>query len=156
MDFLNNYLDGYFQNVSDWSLDGGDFYIATEPIKFMMLTIALCIGFVSILSVYLVPLKANAGKLGDIALRRILLFALLAVNSYILYFVYQVSILASAVFYNVDDYAKETIADQCSTWYLVGNILPLVLFIGVAFLVKKWDHRLFSVLKSNNKILGLV
>ena len=49
MDFLNNFLDGHFQNVSDWSLDGGDFYIATEPINSLLLTIGAVSGIVAIL-----------------------------------------------------------------------------------------------------------
>ena len=157
MDFLNNFLDGHFQNVSDWSLDGGDFYIATEPINSLLLTIGAVSGIVAILFAWIIPMKANAGKFGDISRRRLWLVAILAINSWMVHFVYIVSILASSIFYNVDDYAKESIASECGMFYLFGNLLPIVLFIGLAFLLKKWpgDHRLFSVLRSNNKILGI-
>jgi len=157
MDFLNSFLDSYFQNVSDWSLDGGDYYIATGPINSLMVSIGISSGLIAAMGAFMVVMKSSAGRLGDISARRIIVFSALVLNSFILHFVYNVSIMASSMFYNVDDYAKESIARECGTWYIASNIIPLLLFVGLAFVLKKLgDQRLFTVLRSKNKILGII
>lgn len=158
MNELNNYLDRLFQNVSDWSLDGGDYYLATIEIIKLLCTVSFVLSLIGIIWIGLIRFRENRkGWFNDIVQRRLVALLIIVINSVWLWFVYFFTIMLSSFFYSVDDYARETLHSKLFGWYIGMNLLPLVLLLICAFAFRRVfkKYQWHSVFVSNNKILGL-